>query len=425
MLLHLASHQHLSVVHAVGSHFSELAGVDPQLPRALIRVVMMSCAHPRRGDDDRQNEANQRVYREKVEAAIAAEKRWLDGAEAEPAWPELPAWQTRPRRGFRIGEWTEEIDEEFDEEVPDHYIDEHALGALASHLIRLTVGELPPWIIALSAHLMQWTEDANGLDGEHDGDRDDRPHTWNSDFFDFLGILSVALPHEKVVAMFLKPITRFSDEAFHDCMAEFLRGFDRATQATDTKNPENPAAVRELLADRIRKGWNFRRLGREKGWTSETHAGDALSAMFYQPAAIVSHGRPSVPEDWIGLDATMPTLTNLVTQASSSGYIATLFLNLVESSHRAALLPFVAQAAAAWRAAYGVDTHFWAERDVGGRVCGWLERTFTADPASADVLPGVAEDLLKPLDILVQSGVAQAHEMEERITGMIPNRKTG
>jgi hypothetical protein len=250
------------------------------------------------------------------------------------------------------------------------------------------------------------------------------PIRGNSHFFDFLGILCVGLPHADVVAMFLEPITRFSDEAFHDCMAEFLRGFDRATQATDTKNPETPAAVRELLADRIRKGWNFRRLGREKGWTSETHAGDALSAMFYQPHAIVSHGRPSIPEDWVGLDATMPMLTTLVTQAPSSGYIATLFLNLVESSHRAALLPFVAQATAAWCTAYGVDRYCWAEKDVGGRVCAWFERTFAADPASADVLPGVGDDLLKSLDILIQSGVAQAHEIEERITGTAANRKT-
>jgi hypothetical protein len=97
MLLRLASHQHLSVVNAIGSHVSELAGVDQHLPPALIRITMVSCVHPRRGDDDSRNEANQRVYREKVEAAIAAEKCWLDGAETEPAWPELPAWRTRPR----------------------------------------------------------------------------------------------------------------------------------------------------------------------------------------------------------------------------------------------------------------------------------------------------------------------------------------
>jgi hypothetical protein len=57
--------------------------------------------------------------------------------------------------------------------------------------------------------------------------------------------------------------------------------------------------------------------------------------------------------------------------------------------------------------AYGVDTNFWSEKDIGGRLCAWLDRTFTADPTSAGMLPEVAEDLLSDLDILIRSGVAQ------------------
>jgi hypothetical protein len=212
--------------------------------------------------------------------------------------------------------------------------------------------------------------------------------------------------------------------SFHDVMAEFLRGFDRAVQAIDTKKPESPVAVRELLATRIRQGWNLKRLGREKGFTSETHAGDALNAMFYQPHRFANHGRPSIPDNWNGLDATVPTLTALVTEAPSSGYLATLFLNLVESSPRAALLPFVVQATTAWCSAYGVDTNFWSEKDIGGRVCAWLDRTLPAESTCSCVLRGVAEDLMKCLDILIQSGVAQAREIEERIASMAPSRKT-
>ena len=424
-LLRLASHQHLSVLNALGGHFPDLARLDPRLPRALVRIVMASSVHPRRSDSDRQNQANQRAYREKIETSIAAEIRWLDAAVGEPTWPELPAWLSRPRRGIRIGDWSEEDDEGLDEEERDYYADEHALGALVGHLIPLTVGELPPWVVALAVHLMRWTDVANGPHGADDHrERDNRPHTWNSRFFDFLGILCVALPHDDVVSMFLEPITRFTDEAFHDAMAGFLRGFDRAVQATDTKRPENPVAVRALLAARIRQGWNFQRLGREKGWTSETHAGDAMHAMFYQPYHLASRGRPSIPDNWDGLDATMPTLTALVADASSSGYLAGLFLNLVESSPRAALLPFVVQAAAAWCAAYGVDTNFWAEKNVGNRVCAWLDRTFVADSSSHDVLTSVAEDLMKCLDIFIQSGVARASEIENQIVELLRDRKT-
>jgi hypothetical protein len=39
---------------------------------------------------------------------------------------------------------------------------------LIGHLIPLTVGELPSWIVALAVHLMRWTDEANGPHGEDD-----------------------------------------------------------------------------------------------------------------------------------------------------------------------------------------------------------------------------------------------------------------
>jgi hypothetical protein len=239
------------------------------------------------------------------------------------------------------------------------------------------------------------------------------------------GILSVALPHEEVVDFFLNRILRLKDEPFYDISASFLRGYDRATIATDTKEPENPADLRALLARRIKQGWNYRRLGGEKGFTSESHAGDALTAMFYQPHRFASNGRPSVPSDWPGLRATMAALTDLVVGAPTSGYLATPFLNLVESSHDPAFIPFVVNAAAAWCAAYGVDWNFWAEKNIGSRVCAWIDAVLAKDACSRDMLANMAEELFRCLDILVQSGVAHAHILEDKITNPERDRKAG
>ena len=136
--------------------------------------------------------------------------------------------------------------------------------------------------------------------------------------------------------------------------------------------------------------------------------------MFFQPPRFANHGQPSVPDNWVHLDEFMPTLTALVTDAPTSGYLVSVFLNLVKSSHRAALVPFVVQATTAWCSAYGVDTNFWSEKNIGVQFCTWLDRTFTAD-ITVD-LSVVAEDLAKSLDILIRSGVAQASEIEERIS---------
>ena len=415
-LLQLSSHRHPAVLKVLGSHFTDFARLDPQLPRSLIRIAIAGAIRPRRVHNDHHNRTNQLAYREKIAAAIVVEQQWLDGTiKDEPAWPQLPTWLSRPRRGIRLGNWgIEEDDEPNEEPPPDHYVDERVLGPLVGHLIPLTVGELPPWVVDLAVHLMRWTDKANGPHGENDRERDNRPSTWNAHFFDFLGILSVALPHDAMVAMFLEPIIRFKDEAFHDVMATFLRGFDRAMQASDTKRPENPVAVRALLADRIRRSWNFKRIGREKGFTSEVHAGDALNAMFYQPPRFANNGRPSIPDNWVGLDQTLPVLIELVAGAPSSGYLAGLFQNLVEPSPRAALLPFVVRAATAWCSAYGVDTNFWSEKNIGSRLCAWLERAL-ADRVCVSVVPAAAQELGKCLDILIRSGIAQAREIEEQI----------
>ena len=423
MILELSAYEHLAVLEALAQNLLQLGEVNDRIPRSIIRIVMVSAVHPRRVLGLEQQKANDRLHREAIDAAIAIEQRWLNGEGAEPSWPELASWRTTPRRGVRLGNDGHIEDDDNDDEPLSHYVDEQAIAKLADHLIRFTIKDVPVWVNDLAVHLMAWTDEANGPHGEDVRERDHRPDTWNIAFFNLIGVLSVALPHAQAVDLFLNRIVKFNDEAFHDVMASFLRGYDRATVATDTKDPENPGAVRALLADRIKRGWNYRRLGCEKGFTSETHAGDALNAMFYQPSRWANNGRPTIPADWPGLLTTIATLTDLVAGAPTSGYLASLFLNLIESSHGKALIPFVARACSTWCAAYGVDRNFWAEKNVGSRVCVWLDILLAKDTGVHDVTEAVADELFKCLDILIQSGVAHARVVEEKITHLEGSRR--
>lgn len=422
MILRVAAHEHPAVQEALGQNLLRLGEVDERLPRSIARIVMAAAVHPRRVLGLEQQKENGRLYRETVDAAIAIEQRWLDGEGAEPSWPELASWRSRPRRGIRLGDHGH-IEDDDDEEPPSHHVHEQAIAKLAHHLIRFTINDVPVWVKDLAVHFMTWTEAANGPHGENVRERDHRPNTWNITFFNFIGVLSVALSHAEVVDLFLNRIMSFNDDAFHDAMASFLRGYDGATIATDTRDPENPAHVRELLAARIKRARNYRRLGREKQFTSETHAGDALNAMFYQPSRWANTGRPTIPDNWSGLRTSMAILTDLVVGAPTSGYLASLFLNLAESSHDKALIPFVVQAMAAWCSAYGIDRNFWAEKNIGSRVCTWFDAVLTNDATALAAFTDRADELFRCLDILVQSGVAQARILEERIANSEDGRK--
>ncbi|UUO65526.1 hypothetical protein DCM83_10120 [Bradyrhizobium betae] len=424
MLLELSGYEHPAVLEALGQNLLHLGEANDRIPRSIIRIVMVAAVHLRRALSVEEQKANDRLHREAIDAAIAVEQNWLDGGGTEPPWPELASWPSRSRRGSRLGD-DGRIDDDDDGERPRHYVHEQAIAKLAHHLIRFTIKDVPVWVKHLAVHLMAWTDEANGPHGEDVRAPDHRPNTWNIAFFDFVGVLSVALSHSEVVDLFLKRIIGFNDDAFHDAMASFLRGYDRATVATDTKTPENPADVRKLLADRIKRTWNYRRLGREKGFTSETHAGDALTAMFYQPSRWAGSDRPTIPNNWHDLPTTMPTLTNIVVGAPTSGYIAALFLNLIESSRDKALIPFVVRALTAWCSAYGVDRNFWAERNIGSRVCAWCDEALTKDATARATLTERADDLFRCLDILVQSGVAQARIIEDKLVGPEEGRKVG
>ncbi len=423
MILRAAAHEHPAVQEALGQNLLRLGEVDERLPRSIARIVMVSAVHPRRVLGLERQKESERIYRETVDAAIDSEQHWLDGEGAEPSWPELASWRSAPRQGIRRRDHGHIEDDEDDDKPPSHYVDEHAIGRLMQHLIRFTISDVPIWVKGLAGHLMAWTDEANGPHGEGVRERDNRPHTWNIDFFDFAGVLSVALPHSEVTDLFLSRIVQFSDEAFHDAMASFVRGYDRATVAADTKNPENPSAVRAVLADRIKRSWNYRRLGRDKKFNSETHAGDALNAMFYQPSRWANAGRPTIPDNWSGLQTSIATLTDLVVGAPTSGYLASLFLNLVESSLNKALIPFVVQAMAAWCSAYGVDRNFWAEKNIGSRVCSWFDAVLTNDATALAAFTDRAEEFFRCLDIVVQSGVAQARILEEKIANSEDGRK--
>ena len=424
-LLRLAALQDHATLNAIGDNFRKFARVDPRFPSALIRLVMRAAVHPRCTFEATRDEEILSAHRRNIAAGVDTEKRYLDGLIDEPPWPALEPWHSRRRRSIRIGRHT--VEEELDRPgtPPEMYVDEHGLGILANYLVGLTIDEVPDWLISLASHLMAWTIEANnGPPGDDEEERENRPTAWNIGYFDFLGVLCVALPFERARTLFIEPMMRLHDDAFNDAAASFLRGFDRSTRAIDTPTSEDPAGVRSAIAERMQRTRSMRSLTyRDTSFTAETHLADALNAMFYQPPRFMSRGRPDLPDRWDGLLETLPVLAPIVVAFPQSGYLAVTFLNLIENSPRAAFLPCMVEVVSAWRQTHAAGANFWNEHQIGNRICEWIERTLN-DPDAANVLPALRDELGSCLDVLIRSGIAAARTLEGRLADDGPVKKS-
>jgi hypothetical protein len=113
----------------------------------------------------------------------------------------------------------------------------------------------------------------------------------------------------------------------------------------------------------------------------------------------------------------MPTSVGLVSDAPLSGYVADLFLGLIAAYPTASIMPYIVHAAGVWVKAFGVDPEFWSERQFGHRICSWVDQVLGSDANALRDTLEIRDELLRYLDLMITSGVAQARDLEMRNPG--------
>lgn len=417
-LFDMASRLAHSVRTAIAIHFAELEKIDERQPRAFIRIMTEGAIRPRRRDDAAGERAAQQAFKVRIARVKAAETDWLLGTAAEPPWCALPPWPSRPKRRLRIGGGEPAVATGRGSQVrrPDDLFYAREFADVLGLLDPLLSGSARSWIVDLARHLVVWTVAANnGADGE-DGDRENLPYEWDSRFFPFLGNICAWLTPDDAKNLALEPMARLHEEPFLSAVPSFLIGFDRVVFSNTDPDVTGLVHARAFLAERMKAGRNWRYISGEKQYTAEMHLGHALTAMFFHPPRYLGSQdpRPYLPAHCKQVIAFMPALTGLAKAAPCSGYIAALFLNLIETSPDPALFPFVLDAVEEWVRAFGIDADFWTEKRVGSRVCAWLDAAAPSPGALLSRVPEHRDRLLKCLDIMVRAGVAQAQDFENR-----------
>ena len=140
----------------------EFARLGPRLPRALVRLVMQGAAHPRRTHEAAKDaDILKKRIAETLPKRLMPKSAGLDGLAAEPPGRQ---WRHGIRAAVGTSGWggrTFEEELETPRASPEMYVDEHALGILAGHLVGLTIDEVPEWLLSLAGHFMAWTIEAN------------------------------------------------------------------------------------------------------------------------------------------------------------------------------------------------------------------------------------------------------------------------
>jgi len=111
VLLELAGRDTAAAAQGFGAGLDVIRETDRRLLAAILRCALTAQVQPTRDSEkpEDQRTSDQARYRERVAAAITAERGWLGGDGQEPPWPSFPPLNINLMRGLRIdGDETDE-----------------------------------------------------------------------------------------------------------------------------------------------------------------------------------------------------------------------------------------------------------------------------------------------------------------------------
>ena len=392
-LLELAGCAEPAVAVAFGMEMLTLAQIDRRLPRALLRLGLAACIIPRHHFND-----NPPLPAEAA-PALQAERDWLDGLTVEPGWPAFPAGGDADAilADQDAAYWLQSVDALHDE----IYLD---------------------WLRDLVATCTPWTAQANGKGHEEDVRP---PFEWNHSFFSLMARLCPGLSPSALEGFAIKPITDLPDNGFSSAVGSFLPTYDALLFDAGTVTDPDAIAVRKAFVERLTRCWGWSRLCDTPSPSVPTSFAAALKVIYLHWPD--SFGPPEcylLPAGTTRLHLFMPLLTELAQQASSSGFVARLFLQLVSVEAREELLSWLCEVMMSWLPTQGpmpsplpTQPHqYRPHRGYGERICRWLDSLLRTDKALMLRHPEETRVIFEVLDQLIAHGVSQASALEEMMT---------
>lgn len=418
LLLEAAADNNPAAAHGLGAAAPLIISIDERLLRAVIRCAFSASIRPNRRRDLTEEEVSFLLERQKkhIEAVIEAEIAWLSNEGPEPDWPEFPP-EKNPSRRHRIvvgGNKRKDMPA-FERPQQDQHADHQAAALWLNNASTLFDTRERPWLLDIIRAYGPWTAIANGADLDADYEIRHLPMEWNDAYFNLLAHCLPSLELQEINHLALIPICSLPDESFFDIMTVFLKSVDMVYFNSQSIQELNAINIRSKLTERLMNSRGWKWLGCNRSTSIEIHIGPAIAALFFNEYGFAQPTKCYLlPQGIDRLSPFLPVLEKLV-ESGPSLFVAILTLNLIEVSPRSSQLSFVITSADAWLKNFCEDTEFWVAHGIGRRVCLWIEKVWSQDPALFDLNKTIRIDLDHLLSGLISLGVADAKSLEETL----------
>jgi hypothetical protein len=422
-LIAIATRPDRSAPTAFAAALNVILSTDSRLLKAAMRAAFASCRwrwHP--WDED--TSIQERFEEEKAAAdarAVAAEVAWLEGG-PEPEWPIFPEESPAIRPHIRLpdsGEQPylggEDADSHATSTAGDAKI--QADSQTAARWLKLLTARVEPavaWRDEIVDTYAAWSARINGFGLPPETEVNERNSDWNNQFYTLLGISLMDASPPRFEKQ-LQQVTGLPDRAFVDAAEALIHAAD-VTYFNDVQQTSERAV--ELRTQLVQRTQNLH------GWTRRPRPGDLsvereivgvvakLLMNTYNPFSQTQSYL--VPAVFDRVDPLLDPLRSLL-PSGPTPFVALCTMNMLLVAPRARHIDFLLSGAEAWLERFPRDQAMWLTLGIGSKIVDWFEKVIVEEPGLLGRDHSHSAGIDAVLGRLVDLGVPEAHEMEQRI----------
>ncbi|MBB3713441.1 hypothetical protein FHS00_003045 [Limimaricola variabilis] len=424
-LIALATRQDRVAATAVAAAVPRILETEPRLFKAMMRAAFSSMTY-RWKSYEPEDEAPQAAFEAEratqTDAAVASELAWLDGG-VEPDWPTWPEERPSLRTARRIRLPGPVTPEEFEADggletaidpSAEFLHTDHQAGARWLAIIQLAPANAIGWRQEIVSAYAEWTGRMNGLGHAADAEISRESTDWNSQYY--------ALYAERLLdgddaafAADLPFVTDLPDAPFAEVAQTVQHAADVLYFNHTSRAPERPVALREKLVTRLMTLSQWQSIRDPGKARIDLESGGVIGQMLFNTYAPITGTRSYLlPTVFDRVDPFLPILRPML-PGGPTVFVARCTMNLLLVAPRSRHLGFLLDAVEAWFGRTALP-ELWIAVGVGGRVMQWFEACVVEDPGLLEPGHPARTRIDRVLGRLVAVGVAEAHDLERRVT---------